>query len=134
MLPGTGRTVADELLEPTRIYASAVRAALAAGGVTAMANITGGGLVGNVPRVLPAGCRVRLRRGAWRVPPVFDTLREAGRVSEPEMLRTFNCGVGYVVIVREAAAAGVRRALDGAGETVWPIGEVVAGAAEVELV
>ncbi|HEY7521078.1 MAG TPA: phosphoribosylformylglycinamidine cyclo-ligase [Methylomirabilota bacterium] len=134
MLPGTGRTVADELLEPTRIYAAAVRAALAAGGVTAMANITGGGLVGNIPRVLPDGCRVRLRRGAWRIPPVFETLREAGRVSEPEMLRTFNCGVGYVVIAREAEADGVRRALEGAGETVWPVGEVVAGAAEVELV
>jgi phosphoribosylformylglycinamidine cyclo-ligase len=133
MLPGTGRTVADELLEPTRIYAAAVRAALAAGEVTAMANITGGGLTGNVPRVLPDGCRVVLRRGSWRVPPVFETLREAGRVREPEMLRTFNLGVGYVVIVRAAAADHVRRALESAGETVWPIGEVVAGTRGVEL-
>jgi phosphoribosylformylglycinamidine cyclo-ligase len=134
MLPGTGRTVADELLEPTRIYAAAVRAALAADAVTAMANITGGGLTGNVPRVLPDGCRVVLRRGAWRVPPVFDTLREAGRVSEPEMLRTFNLGVGYVVIARADGADRVRRALEGAGEIVWPIGEVLAGAKGVELV
>jgi len=134
MLPGTGRTVAEELLEPTRIYAAAVRAALAADAVTAMANITGGGLTGNVPRVLPDGCRVVLRRGAWRVPPVFDTLREAGRVSEPEMLRTFNLGVGYVVIARADGADRVRRALEGAGEIVWPIGEVLAGAKGVELV
>src|SRR5438046_432986 len=103
-LPGTGRSVGDELLEPTRIYASAVRALLAAVPVSAMANVTGGGLTGNVPRVLPDGCRVVLRRGAWREPPVFATLREAGRVSEPEMLRTFNLGVGYVVIVRAADA------------------------------
>jgi phosphoribosylformylglycinamidine cyclo-ligase len=134
MLPGTGRTVADELLEPTRIYAAAVRAALAAGGVTAMANITGGGLTGNVPRVLPDGCRVVVRRGTWRVPPVFETLREAGRVPEAEMLRTFNLGVGYVVIVREADSDGVRRALEGAGETVSAIGEVVTGARGVEVV
>ena len=134
MLPGTGRTVAEELLEPTRIYAAAVRAALAAGGVTAMANITGGGLTGNVPRVLPDGCRVVVRRGTWRVPPVFETLREAGGVSEAEMLRTFNLGVGYVVIARPAESDGVRRALEAAGETVWPIGEVTAGAKGVELV
>ena len=134
MLPGTGRTVGDELLEPTRIYAAAVRAALATGGVTAMANITGGGLVGNIPRVLPDGCRARLRRDSWRVPAVFETLREAGRVSEPEMLRTFNLGVGFVVIVQAATAERVRRALEGAGETVSSIGEVVAGAAGVELV
>ena len=133
MLPGTGRTVGDELLEPTRIYVPAVRAALATGGVTAMANITGGGLVGNVPRVLPDGCRALLRRGTWHVPPVFETLRESGRVSEPEMLRTFNCGVGYVVIAREATADDVRRALETTGETVWPIGEIVAGATGVEL-
>jgi len=133
MLPGTGRTVADELLEPTRIYAAAVRAALAAGGVTAMANITGGGLTGNVPRVLPEGCRVVLRRGSWRVAPVFETLREAGRVSEPEMLRTFNLGVGYVVIVRAADADRVKRALEGAGESVSAIGEVVSGPRGVEL-
>jgi phosphoribosylformylglycinamidine cyclo-ligase len=133
MFPGTGRSVADELLEPTRIYVAAVRAALAAGGVTAMANITGGGLVGNVPRVLPEGCGVVVRRAAWRVPAVFETLREAGHVSEPEMLRTFNLGVGYVVIVREAAVGAVRRALQDAGETVWAIGEVVAGPAGVEV-
>ena len=133
-LPGTGRSVGDELLEPTRIYASAVRVLLAVVPVSAMANVTGGGLTGNVPRVLPDGCRVVLRRGAWREPPVFATLREAGRVSEPEMLRTFNLGVGYVVIVRAADADRARQALTEAGETVTAIGEVVAGERGVELV
>jgi phosphoribosylformylglycinamidine cyclo-ligase len=134
LLPGTGRTVADELLEPTRIYAAAARAALGAGGVTAMAHITGGGLTGNIPRVLPEGCRAVLRRRAWRVPPVFETLREAGRVADPEMLRTFNLGVGYVVVARPEAADGVQRAVEAAGETCWPIGEIVAGATAVEVV
>ena len=87
-----------------------------------------------MPRVLPDGCRVVLRRGAWREPPVFATLREAGRVSEPEMLRTFNLGVGYVVIVRAADADRARQALTEAGETVTAIGEVVAGERGVELV
>src|SRR2546426_6917445 len=101
LLPGTGQSVGDVLLEPTPIYAAAVRALLATTPVSAMANVTGGGLTGNVPRVLPDGCRVVLHRGSWREPPVFATLREAGRVSEPEMLRTFNLGVDYVVIDRK---------------------------------
>jgi phosphoribosylformylglycinamidine cyclo-ligase len=133
VLPGCGRTVGEELLEPTRIYAAAVRALLATVEVTAMAHVTGGGLTGNVPRVLPDGCRARLHRGAWREPPIFAALREAGRVSEPEMLRTFNLGVGYVVIVRAADAERARQALQGAGESVTVIGEIVAGERGVEL-
>ncbi len=132
-LPGTGRSVGEVLLEPTRIYAPAVRALLGAVPVSAMANVTGGGLTGNVPRVLPEGCRVVLRRSAWREPAVFATLREAGRVSEPEMLRTFNLGVGYVVIVRPGDADRARQVLTSAGETVTAIGEVVAGQRGVEL-
>ena len=131
--PGMDRSVADVLLEPTRIYAAAVRAALRTGGVSAMANITGGGLTGNVPRVLPEGCRAVLRRGAWPVPPVFEVLRQAGRVADAEMLRTFHLGIGYVVIARSGEADEVRRALETAGETVWAIGEVTAGATGVEL-
>jgi phosphoribosylformylglycinamidine cyclo-ligase len=134
MLPGTGRRVDDVLLEPTHIYAAAVKALLAGVPVCAMANITGGGLTGNVPRVLPEGCRVVLRRGAWREPPVFATLREAGRVSDAEMLRTFNLGVGYVVIVRATDAGRAQQILEAAGETVTPIGEIVAGERGVEVV
>jgi len=133
-LPGTGRSVGDELLEPTRIYAAAVKTLLAAVPVTAMAHITGGGLTGNLPRVLPAGCRAVLRRSAWHEPPVFATLREAGNVSEAEMLRTFNLGVGYVVVVRAGDAGRAQQALEAAGETVSVIGEIVAGERGVEVV
>ena len=132
-LPGTGRHVRDVLLEPTRIYAGAVKALLAAVPVRAMAHITGGGLTGNLPRVLPAGCRAILRRSAWREPPVFATLRDAGGVSEAEMLRTFNLGVGYVVVVRPADAGRAQQALETAGETVSVIGEIVAGERGVEV-
>jgi len=134
LLPGTGRAVGEVLLEPTRIYAAAVKAVLATAPVSAMAHVTGGGLTGNVPRVLPEGCRAVLRRSGWREPPVFATLREAGRVGDAEMLRTFNLGIGYVVIARAADAGRAQQALEAAGETVSVIGEVVAGERGVEVV
>jgi phosphoribosylformylglycinamidine cyclo-ligase len=133
VLPGTGRTVADVLLEPTRIYARAILPVRE--DVTAMAHITGGGLPGNLPRVLPAGCRALVRPAAWteRQPPVFRTLQEAGHVQDAEMFRTFNMGIGYVVVVRPDVADAVRARLAGAGEEVFVIGEVVAGERGVEL-
>jgi phosphoribosylformylglycinamidine cyclo-ligase len=133
-LPGTGRSVADELLEPTRIY---VRAILPVrDDVTAMAHVTGGGLTGNLPRVLPEGCRALVRPAAWaeRRPPVFRTLQEAGRVEEAEMFRTFNMGIGYVVVTRPTLADSVGARLRAAGEEVVVIGEVVAGERGVELI
>ena len=91
------RPLAEELLEPTRIYVKPLLALMDACHVAAMAHITGGGLLENVPRVLPPGCKARVRRGSWRELPVFDLLRRTGDLSEREMLRTFNCGVGMVV-------------------------------------
>jgi len=134
VLPGTGRSVGDELLEPTRIYVPAVRALLEKADVHAMAHVTGGGLVGNLPRVLPEGHRAVLRRSAWTVPPVFETLRTAGRVSDAEMFRTFNMGIGYVVIVPSAMVEQAITVLGTGGETVSVIGEIIAGARGVELV
>ena len=133
-LPGTGRTVADELLEPTRIYVRPILRLLREVEVHAMAHVTGGGLPGNLPRVLPEGCRAVLRRGTWREPPVFETLRAAGRVADDEMLRTFNMGIGYVVVVPAAAAERAIAVLVQAGETVTRIGEIVAGVRGVEIV
>ena len=129
--PGTQRTVADELLTPTRIYVSAVLPVRA--DVRAMAHITGGGLTGNLPRVLPAGCRAVLRPAAWWRPPIFATLQELGGVGEEEMFRTFNMGIGYVVIVPPDRADRVTATLAAGGETVYPIGEIVAGERGVEL-
>ncbi len=132
-LPGTARTVADVLLEPTRIYVRAILPIRE--DVTAMAHVTGGGLTGNLPRVLPAGCRAVVRPGVWaeRQPPVFRTLQEAGRVGDAEMFRTFNMGIGYVVVVRPAVADSVSARLAAAGEEVFVIGDVVAGERGVEL-
>ena len=133
-LPGTGRSVADELLEPTKIYVRPVRRLLAEVDVHAMAHVTGGGLPGNLPRVLPKGCRAQLRRSAWRIPPVFETLREAGHVADEEMFRTFNMGVGYALVVPPAAAERAMAVLTQAGETVWRIGEITAGTSGVDIV
>ena len=133
-LPGTGRSVADVLLEPTRIYVRAILPVRE--DVTAMAHVTGGGLTGNLPRVLPEGCRALVRPAAWaeRRPPVFGVLQEAGRVDEVEMFRTFNMGIGYVVVTRPTLADSVGARLRAAGEEVVVIGEVVAGERGVELI
>ncbi|HEV8144379.1 MAG TPA: phosphoribosylformylglycinamidine cyclo-ligase [Methylomirabilota bacterium] len=133
-LPGTGRSVADELLEPTRIYVRPVLRLLGDVEVRAMAHITGGGLPGNLRRVLPDGCRAVLHRNAWRVPPVFEALRKAGQVADDEMLRTFNLGIGYVVVVPPVAAERAIAVLIEAGESVSRIGEIAAGARGVEVV
>jgi phosphoribosylformylglycinamidine cyclo-ligase len=133
VLPDVGRSVADELLEPTRIYA---RSALPVRDhAHAMAHITGGGLVGNVPRVLPEGCRAFLRRNSWEVPPIFRVLQSAGRVGEAEMFRAFNMGIGYVVIVPSGEVDHVTALVAATGEAPpRVIGEVTAGERGVELV
>jgi phosphoribosylformylglycinamidine cyclo-ligase len=133
-LPGTGRLVADELLTPTRIYVRSVQTLLETVEVRGMAHVTGGGVTGNIPRVLPHGCRARLIRSSWSPPPVFETLRQAGQVEDTEMFRTFNMGIGYVVIVPSGEADTAARVLRGAGEKVMRIGEIVAGERGVELV
>ncbi len=116
------------LLTPTRIYVKPALAALRAGGVRAFAHITGGGLTENLPRVLPDGLGARIDLAAWTPPPVFAWLRAAGGVSEPEMLRTFNCGVGLVAVVDPARAEAIAAALGAAGDGVYRIGEIVPGA------
>ena len=134
ILPDIGRTVADELLTPTRIYVKPVLAALGQTQIGGMAHITGGGIAGNLPRALPKGCRAIIRKAAWTVPPVFRLLAEAGRVAEAEMFATFNMGIGYAVVVRAADAERALRALAAAGETALAIGEIVAGERGAELV
>jgi len=117
------------LLEPTRIYVSACLSAIKGGGIHALAHITGGGLQENIPRVLPDGLGVRIDGTNWNAAPVFAWLRDQGGVSETEMARTFNCGIGMAVIVDRNAAGSVSESLTAAGETVFGIGEVVSDSA-----
>jgi phosphoribosylformylglycinamidine cyclo-ligase len=122
--------VADELLEPTRIYVKPVLELLSQASVHAMAHVTGGGITGNLPRVLPDGCRARIRRGSWPVPAVFTALAEAGGVAEAEMFRTFNMGIGYVLVTAPGDLG--LKALADLG--VFRIGDIVAGERGVELI
>ena len=130
-----GRTLAQALLVPTRLYVKPLLAALkATDGIKALAHITGGGFPDNIPRVLPEGLGVSLDLAAIPVPPVFGWLAKTGNVAEREMLRTFNCGVGMIVVAEAARAAEVEAALTAAGESPVRMGEVVAFSGEQERV
>ena len=130
-----GRTLAQALLVPTRLYVKPLLAALkATDGIKALAHITGGGFPDNIPRVLPDGLGVSLDLAAIPVPPVFGWLAATGNVAEREMLRTFNCGVGMIVVAEAARAAEVEAALKAAGESPVRMGEVVAHSGDEERV
>ena len=128
-----GVTLGEAMLEPTRIYVKSVLALHRAGLLKAAAHITGGGLPGNLPRVLPAGMCAVIDAASWPLPPVFAWLARTGGVAAEEMLRVFNCGIGMVLVVSDAAAA--RGILEAEGETVFHIGriEAAAGDAQIEI-
>ena len=130
-----GQSIAEALLVPTRIYVKPLLAAHRAGLVKAAAHITGGGLPGNLPRVLPAGVLAALDARAFVVPPVFAWLARAGGIAADEMLRVFNCGVGMVVVVAADQAAAAEDLFRTAGETVSRIGvlEATEGPAAVRV-
>lgn len=121
-----GQSVGQALLTPTRIYVKPMLAAIATGGVKAMAHITGGGFWENIPRVLPTGTVAAVDLDQVAVPPVFRWLASIGGVDAHEMLRTFNCGIGMVVVVAAEAADAVTAALTAAGETVTRLGTIEA--------
>jgi phosphoribosylformylglycinamidine cyclo-ligase len=122
-----GRSLGEALLDPTRIYVKPLLAAMRAGaGIKALAHITGGGFPDNIPRVLPDGVGVRLDLDAIPVPPVFGWLARTGGVAEAEMLRTFNCGIGMIVVASADLADSVMANLRAAGEDPVRIGETIA--------
>jgi len=123
--PFGGGSLGQALLEPTRIYVKQVLAAIrSTGALKGLAHITGGGLPGNVPRCLPDGLRARLDARQWTVPPVFRWLRAVGNVPTNDMLLTFNCGLGMIVVAAKADAVRVAKALQDTGETVSEIGVI----------
>ncbi len=130
--PDSGSSVADVLLRVHRSYLPAVRPVL--GQLHAMAHITGGGLVGNVPRVLPPTLNARIDTGSWDIPTEFRVLGEAGGIARDEMFRVFNLGVGLVAISPPAAVGAVLDAARGAGVHAWPLGDVVEGEGRVILI
>src|SRR5437660_853968 len=127
-----GASVADALLEPTRIYARPIRELTATVDVRAMAHITGGGIPGNLGRPLPSGLAAEIDLGSWQRPPVFTWLASLG-VEEEEMRRVFNLGLGYAVIVTPDDTDTAMRVLDRTGEHAWVAGRVVEGSGGVLL-
>lgn len=121
--PGT--SLGEALLAPTRLYVRSCLAALREGGIKALAHITGGGLIENIPRVLPKSLAAELDAAAWNLPPVFRWLATTAGLDHHEMARTFNCGIGMVVVVAADAAERIAGSLQGAGETVFRIGSIV---------
>jgi phosphoribosylformylglycinamidine cyclo-ligase len=120
-----GRALSEVLLEPTRIYVKPVLKLAGNLTVKGLAHITGGGLIDNVPRVLPEGCAARIERAAWPMPPLFQWLKDQGNIADAELYRVFNCGIGMVAVVGAADADAAVKSLTAAGETVWRIGRVV---------
>jgi len=124
IFPGTGKTVAEVLLTPTKIYIRSILNLLKDYTINGIAHITGGGLLENIPRVLPQGCRATLHLPSWERPVIFDVLRDAGNVELKEMYRTFNMGIGMVLVVAEKDTEDMIDRLHGLGEQAWVIGEI----------
>ncbi|MBX3497601.1 MAG: phosphoribosylformylglycinamidine cyclo-ligase [Parvibaculum sp.] len=122
---GGGASIGEVLLTPTRIYVKSVLKAIReTGAIKALAHITGGGFVENIPRVLPDGIAAEIDGASWAMPPVFRWLMDLGGIDDTEMGRTFNCGIGMIVVVREDQSLEVADALAEAGETVMRIGRL----------
>lgn len=124
VIPPCGCTVAEELLRPTRIYAEAVHVALREFKISGMAHITGGGFYDNLPRILPSACQARLREGNWEVPSIFSFLQQHGEISDHEMHRVFNNGIGFVLVLPAKYLEGALELLHGMGEKSFHIGTI----------
>lgn len=124
LIPECGSTVAEELLRPTRIYSEGVQVILRDFRVSGMAHITGGGIHDKVARVLPGPCQARVEKGSWEVPPIFKFLQSHGKISDHEMHRVFNTGIGFVLIVPAASTSDILELLNGLGQRAYRIGSI----------
>ena len=136
-IPALGKTLGEELLEPTRIYVRAVRSVLryyrVKNVLRGMAHITGGGLPGNLPRVLPNSCQAVIKKDSWPKPPIFDLLAKWGPVDEEEMYRVFNMGIGYVLVVRPTFTDSILAQLKRVKQEAYLIGRIRRGTKKVVL-
>ncbi len=119
-----GEVLGEELLRPTRIYVKTVLNLIRDFNIGGIAHITGGGITGNLPRIIPKGCKAVVHKGAWEIPPIFSFIKEKGKISEEEMLRTFNNGIGMILIVRQKEVEDILARLHTMGEKAFLIGEI----------
>ena len=120
-----GRTLGEELLTPTKIYSETILRLVKDLPIHGLAHITGGGIVDNVLRVVPSGCNLVIRKNSWDVPPIFKFIQDAGRITDDEMMRTFNNGIGLIAVVPESVTQDVLARLSGLNEKAFIIGSVV---------
>jgi phosphoribosylformylglycinamidine cyclo-ligase len=125
LLSDTNTVLADELLKIHRSYLKAIVLLMKSGSIVAAAHVTGGGITDNLPRVLPKGMAASIDTHSWNVPPLFNMLRSIGKVPEADWRRTFNLGVGMILVIPKLKIDSARRALRRAGEESWVIGEVI---------
>ncbi len=133
-VPSLGRTLGDELLAPHRCYWPLLRPLIAQGWLRGLVHITGGGLTDNTPRILPANCAAEIRLGSWPVLPVFNLIARCGKVPPDDMLRTFNMGLGMLLVVAEKDLARVSAALKKKREKFWIVGRILRGRPSVKYV
>lgn len=132
-VPELGMTAGEALLLPHLSYLKPLDGLLDKGLIKGLAHITGGGLTDNIPRILPEGTAAKIRKDSWTIPPLFELMRRLGNVSESEMYRTFNVGVGMVIVCSGSNAEAIASHLQNEGETVYEIGNVVTGNREVQI-
>ena len=133
-VPELGAVLGDILLVPHKCYLNSIRSLMADFDIYSMAHITGGGFYGNIPRALPSYCQVTVERRNWGVPPIFNLIQEKGNIDTSEMHRTFNMGIGMVLIVAKEIGMQVEERLNELGENAWIIGEVHKGGREVTVI
>lgn len=125
-----GKTLGEEMLTPTRIYVKTIWS-LEGFQIHGMAHITGGGIIENLPRILPKGLEFKINSKSWEIPPVFNLIQKSGHVEDAEMYRTFNMGIGYAIVAPEEDVDGIINTLKSRGEKAWVIGRVTKGAGGV---
>jgi len=131
---GLGRNIGDALMKPHRNYSNVLWPLLQDHSAKGLAHITGGGLIDNIPRILPDNTDAVIRKGSWEIPPLFRIIQEGGGVPEEDMLRTFNMGIGMVAVTSAGVAESLKSALEKAGETVYMIGSIEKGTGKTRLV
>jgi phosphoribosylformylglycinamidine cyclo-ligase len=124
-VPELGQTIGEALLTPTKIYSEIIRNIVKDLPVLGLAHITGGGIDENIVRIIPKACNVVFKMGSWEVPPIFQFLQQAGQVTDPEMRRTFNNGIGLIAVVPEASVQEIHERLTAMDEKAYVIGEIV---------
>jgi phosphoribosylformylglycinamidine cyclo-ligase len=125
VIPELGTALGEELLKPTRIYVQSILSLIKEFPINGIAHITGGGLTDNLPRVLPASCQAKISQGSWEIPPIFSVIRRWGRVSEEEMNKVFNNGVGLILVVPKDRSGEIISHLEGLGEKCFLMGQIV---------